>query len=384
MERVAVTDAFSPLEPGTHSTEINSSRDSATISEQQRAALYTKIVDRTCSLERGIEPPMEDHSLIEEIHFETAQEFCHALAPFGPVFSKSVQDEIWVYRGHGSADYKLIPSAYREDGRKKLFEFSDCKTILEDAPDTSIRQMLIEVASVQQFFLTADEAGLPFPEDSQATRRILSKTVLHYKELVQDHKKIKDEKALLVDRYEWIPRELLSFVAIAQHHGIPTRLLDWSISPFVAAYFAATDALRHSTKRLSVHALLAKSPSRDPALDSLFEHVYASFALVTVPRAANPNLHAQEGIFSYLARRFEYPLMKPHLFVLDDALKLVERPAGNNGPLLYKFTLATEHAPEVLWYLDRMGYHAARMFPGFQGAAKAVFDRSHIRPPSAT
>ena len=53
-----------------------------------------------------------------------------------------------------------------------------------------------------------------------------------------------DEGCREYDRFEWVLRDLITYMAHLRHGGFPSPLLDWTRSPYVAAHFAFSRA-RH-------------------------------------------------------------------------------------------------------------------------------------------
>ena len=206
----------------------------------------------------------------------------------------------------------------------------------------------------------ADREGLPVPG--------FDHTWIGYSELEEKFKDLREVFAgsQFFPRAEW--RQLFG---MAQHYGIPTRLLDWSERALVGAYFAASGASRETASERKYLAVWALDQSRLEAIALADERV----VVVRAPWETNPNLRAQRGLFTLHEAR-----LQANETVVDTSLDVtISRLADKahsvppaQKPFMYLYRLPTDKAPLLLYLLDQEGINAASIFPGYQGVVDAL------------
>ncbi|SIT51957.1 conserved hypothetical protein [Paraburkholderia piptadeniae] len=167
----------------------------------------------------------------------------------------------------------------------------------------------------------------------------------------------------------------LRCLALMQHHGAPTRLLDFTKSPFVAAFFA----LERATGDAAVYALNTPAlynsralPKGDPGLtrDVIDPRVQGHFDQYFFcnrheviwfgePTEMDDRLIAQSGTF-VVPGVIDRPLAR----ILDDY--------ESSEELLHKVILPASVPVDAMKWLYRMNITNASLFPGLDGLARSI------------
>lgn len=142
-------------------------------------------------------------------------------------------------------------------------------------------------------------------------------------------------------------------IAVAQHYGVPTRLLDWTESPYIAAFFAYHSNLTLTTEPHDVVAVWALDEKID-----IWSKEYG-VEVIKASRFTNERLRNQAGAFTLSRTPFE------------SLEEYVERHSSPRPPL-FRFLLPASDVRIALADLAAMGITPARMFADLEGAAASA------------
>jgi hypothetical protein len=178
-----------------------------------------------------------------------------------------------------------------------------------------------------------------------------------------------------------------NWLTVAQHHGLPTRLLDWTYSPYVAMHFATAE-LEHMHKDAAIWCVdfVETNHLLHPSLRKVLHDEYTNSFTVEMLGSVAPALETFDnlGVEKFLMF-FEPPSIDDrvvHQYALFSVM------SNNRGrldlwlqghPQLYRRVIIPASLKwEIRDKLDQANINERTMFPGLDGLSRWL--RRHYSP----
>jgi len=152
-------------------------------------------------------------------------------------------------------------------------------------------------------------------------------------------------------------------LALAQHYGLATRLLDWTTSPLVALFFAVS---AENDEHGAVYAYLSMDQKVDPTVHEFWSWSSEPFVkngIVYRPRLVDRRMVQQRAVFTY------------HPFPLTSIVPIQEKPESSRwnpsmrrfGSDLMTFVIPNTYKETVRRELAILGVTRESLFPDLEG-----------------
>ncbi len=147
--------------------------------------------------------------------------------------------------------------------------------------------------------------------------------------------------------YEWL--------ALAQHHGMPTRLLDWTSSALAALWFTVTDTRKNDNGAIWVlkyeEADIVKPRKDDMPFDTIETKIFFPTHIVD-------RFIAQGGWFTV------------HKY--ERKIKSLDEEGNYENKLIKKLIVPRDSFSNIRFLLNRCGLNKVTLFPDFDGLCEHI------------
>ena len=176
------------------------------------------------------------------------------------------------------------------------------------------------------------------------------------------HRQLTARTQHLFDLYN--PQQTGAFYNLLQHHGYPTPLLDWTYSPFVAAFFA------YRKRKPKDH------PTRNVRILAFEKEAWVGqFSQLETVNFAQHHFSILEALAIENNRAIPQQAVSTLTNVDDIEAYIRTKEAESNQTFLHAIDLQEDCRPEVMVELSLMGITAGSLFPGLDGACEELMGR---------
>lgn len=318
---------------------------------------------------------MDEIQIIGSIKIDNINDFAKEFG-YNGLFMKLSQQG-YIFRGHSKSSYELLPTALRKDKKDELWNLIGGGMPIDNQSEWESWQVYAEYMLLQRFYRECDVHGLYIPENDRFRKHTVTKNSF--------------DISFISDEEKWLPHDLHGIAGLAQHYGLPTRLLDWSSDYWTSLYFSVIGVM----KRIGEKSFDDKDYMEIWALNASFVD-FISLSTEKLPLTiirpryyGNTNLSAQKGLFTfweidkpYIDKKNPLSILSKFKFIdrtpLDKQLLKVCPQEKDYNHMLYKIRISYGLAKEIYRYLQISGYGASKHFPGYNGVVNNLKEDSYL------
>jgi hypothetical protein len=159
-----------------------------------------------------------------------------------------------------------------------------------------------------------------------------------------------------------------AFFNLVQHHGYPTPLLDWTFSPYVAAFFAYRGITNEQA---------AKASPKDKVRILVFDQAQWKKDFIQLLQVICPTFHVSICEFIAIENERMIPQQAASMITnVDDIEGYIRSKETAEKKYLWAIDMPMRDRRYVITELSYMGITAGSMFPGLDGACEELKERN--------